>query len=107
MSKRNFDMAHTDGLTQALFKEAGDGLFLFEPDSDTLVAVNPMAEKMTGLTAAELLKMPATYWFRFGGKGGMQRLRQAASKSIVFHSQEGFLLRTREDGVWAPVNLTV
>src|SRR5262249_9749455 len=31
----------------------------------------------------------------------------AAHKTEVFHSQEGFLLRTSRDGVWVPVNITV
>ena len=34
-------------------------------------------------------------------------MRQAASKSGVFHSQEGYFLRTGQDGVWLPVNVTV
>jgi PAS domain S-box-containing protein len=94
------------GLAQALFHEAGDALFLFDPDTDTLLDVNPMAERLTGLPRHELLRMPATYWFRFGGQGGLQRLRKAASKTGAFHSQEGFFLRTRQDRVWIPVNLT-
>src|SRR5438445_3992866 len=107
MSNRTIDISAIDGVTRALFEEAGDGLFLFDPETDELLAVNPMAEKMSGLTAGELCRMPATYWFRFGGQGGMQQLRQAAAKSGVFHSQEGYVLRTRDDGVWVPVNLTV
>ena len=35
-------------LAQALFEEAGDALFLFEPDTDRLVNVNPMAERLSG-----------------------------------------------------------
>ncbi|HMC64067.1 MAG TPA: PAS domain-containing protein, partial [Gemmataceae bacterium] len=107
MPNRTIDISAIDGVTRALFEEAGDGLFLFDPETDELLAVNPMAEKMSGLTAGELCRMPATYWFRFGGQGGMQQLRQAAAKSGVFHSQEGYVLRTRDDGVWVPVNLTV
>jgi PAS domain S-box-containing protein len=94
------------GLAQALFHEAGDALFLFDPDTDALLDVNPMAERLTGFPRRELLQMPATYWFRFGGQGGLQRLRKAASKTGAFHSQEGFFLRTRQDRVWIPVNLT-
>jgi PAS domain S-box-containing protein len=101
---------HTDdseGLARALFNEAGDALFLFEPESDELLDVNPTAERLTGLARADLVRRPATYWFRFGGQGGMQRLRRAAGKSDVFHAQDGFYLRTGHDGVWVPVNLTV
>jgi len=97
----------SDGLAKALFEEAGDALFLFEPQADELLAINPTAERLTKFAGAELLKMPATYWFRYGGQGGKDRLRDAAGKSGVFHSQEGYYLHTRDDGVWIPVNLTI
>jgi PAS domain S-box-containing protein len=96
-----------EALAQALFEEAGDALFLFEPNTDELLNVNAMAERLTGLPRQALLRQPATYWFRFGGQGGLRRLRQAASKTEVFHAQDGFYLRTGQDGVWVPVNLTV
>ena len=97
----------SEGLARALFMEAGDALFLFDPQTDQLLDVNPMAERLTGFPRAELLRLQATYLFRFGGKGGMQRLRQACHETLVFHAQDGFYLRTRQDGVWVPVNLTV
>ena len=107
MPDRTANIFEMEGLTRRLFEEAGDALFLVDPDSDDLLQVNPMAEKLTGYSPQELLTMAATYLFRFGGQGGRQRLRQAASKSAIFHSQEGFYLRTNRDGVWIPVNLTV
>lgn len=94
------------GLAEALFEEAGDALFLFDPDDDTLLNVNPMAERLTGFTRLDLKREPATNWFRFGGPGRAQSLRDAASKSGVFHSQEGYHLRTMR-GEWIPVNLTI
>jgi two-component system NtrC family sensor kinase len=96
-----------EGLSQALFEEAGDALFLLDPDTEQLLAVNACAERLTQLARTDLMRRPASYWFRFGGQGGRERLRQAASKSGVFHAQDGFFLRTRDDGVWVPVNLTV
>jgi len=96
-----------EGLARALFDESGDALFLFDPDTDELIDVNPLAEKLTGFPRDELLRKSATYMFRFGGKGGKKRLREAASKTGVFHSQEGYFLRTSQDGLWLPVNLTV
>jgi PAS domain S-box-containing protein len=95
------------GLARALFEESGDALFLFDPDTDQLLDVNPVAEHLTGCARAELLGMPATYYFRFGGKGGKERLHAAATQTGVFHSQEGYFLRTAQDGVWIAVNLTV
>jgi PAS domain S-box-containing protein len=96
-----------DDLAQALFHEAGDALFLFEPETDQLLDVNPTAERLTGLPRARLLVQPATYWFRSANQGGNNRLRQAATRTSLFHSQEGFFLRTGQDGVWVPVNVTI
>ncbi len=98
---------YADGLAQALFDEAGDALFLFEPESDRLLDVNRMAERLSGYPRDQLLRLPATYLFRYGGQGGLQRLRNACHKTLPFHSQEGFFLRTPRDKVWVPVNLTV
>jgi two-component system, sensor histidine kinase and response regulator len=98
---------YTEGLAQALFEEAGDALFLFDPQSDQLLDVNPMAEQLSGYPRPQLLSQPATYLFRYGGQGGLQRLRNACHKTLAFHSQEGFFLRTPRDQVWIPVNLTV
>ncbi|MGH7222620.1 MAG: PAS domain S-box protein, partial [Gemmataceae bacterium] len=94
-------------LAHALLEEAGDALFLFDPDTDRLLQVSRMAIELSGFGREEMLAHPATYFFRFGGKGGQQRFREAATRTGVFHSQEGFLLRTNKDGVWIPVNVTI
>src|SRR5262249_24156083 len=99
---------HSAELSRALFEEAGDALFLLDPDSDRLLDANPTAERLTGLPRGDLVARPATYWFRFGGQGaGGRRLRQAVTESGGFHSQEGYYLRTGRHGEWVPVNLTV
>lgn len=95
---------------KAIFRESSDGLFLFDPDSDRLIDVNPVAERLTGFSRKQLLEQPTAYWVRFSGgeeRQGMQRLRQAAGRSSIFFSQDGFYLRTNVDGVWVPVNLTI
>src|SRR5258708_25885197 len=90
------------GLGQSLFTEAGDGLFLYEPDTEQLVDVNPMAERLIGLTREEIMRWPATYWFRFGGNGGRgnEALRRAGRQTMSFHPQDAFLLPTGKGGVW-------
>ncbi|HVL16163.1 MAG TPA: PAS domain S-box protein [Gemmata sp.] len=93
-------------LGHALFAESGDALFLLDPETDQLIEVNPVAERVTGFTRDELLQFPATYLFRFEAAGGLQRLRSAFSKTMAFHGQEGFLLRAKDDA-WVPVSLTV
>src|SRR5262245_51276273 len=91
-------------LAQALFEESGDALFLLDPDTDQLLDVNPVALRLTGFPRSELLQLPAASLFRFEATGGLQRLRGAFTKTIVFHGQDGFLLRTMSDA-WVPVNL--
>src|SRR5262249_41106421 len=98
---------HSAELSRALFEEAGDALFLLDPEPYRLLDVNATAERLCGTPRRDMLSRPATFWFRCGGQGGVRRLRQAATDSHVFHSQEGFYLRTACDGVWVPVNLTV
>jgi len=94
-------------LARALFEESGDALFLLNPDSGQIVDVNPIALKLSEYSREQLLAMQATYLFRSEGQGGINRLNQATRKSGIFHSQEGFLLRTQRDGHWIPVNLTI
>jgi two-component system sensor histidine kinase/response regulator len=99
--------SHNNDLAHALLEEAGDALFLFDPDSDRLHEVSRMAVELTGYGRHEMLARPATYFFRFGGKGGHNRFHAAATRTGVFHSQDGFFLRTNHDGIWIPVNLSI
>jgi PAS domain S-box-containing protein len=96
-------------VAKALFEEAGDALFLLDPETDQILEVNSTAERLSGFSREQLLGMPSTYWFRYGAgeRGSVQRLRQASTRSGVFHSQDGFFLRTPGEGVWIPVNITV
>src|SRR5258707_13159371 len=95
---------HGDELSVTLFEECRAALFLFDPDTEQLLDVNPMAQRLSGFSRQELLRMRITYLFRSEVQGGLQRLRHAYQKTGVFHSQEGFLLRHQEDGNWVPVN---
>ena len=55
-------------LAQAFFHEAGDGMLLFDPDTGRLMAVNPVAVRLTGFSEEELLHMEASYLFRAEAK---------------------------------------
>ena len=93
-------------LTQTLFEESGDALFLFDLDTEQILNVNSMAERLCGETRQELLRTQTSSLLRSEIPGGLQRLRQAFGKSGIFHFQ-GFLLRNKEPTNWIPVNLTV
>jgi PAS domain S-box-containing protein len=94
-------------IAQALFEEAGDALFLFDPETNSILDVNPMVEQLTGFARPELLGTDVSFLFRAEVPGGLRSLKQASRKTGIFHSQDGFYLRTQHDGVWTPVNLTV
>jgi PAS domain S-box-containing protein len=93
-------------LAVTLFEESGDALFLFDPDTEVLIDVNPMAERLSGFPCRELLRRPVTYLFRSAAPAGLSRLRTAFKATGQFHAQDDFLLRHRQDGVWVPVNVT-
>jgi PAS domain S-box-containing protein len=100
-------MFNREELVQTLFEESSDAYFLFEPASEQMVDVNPAVQRLTGYTRQELLRLPMSYLFRSETPGRTNQLRQAFSKTGLFYSQEGYLLRAKTDGVWIPVNVTM
>src|SRR5262249_30870238 len=98
---------YTEDLAQALFKEAGDALFLFDPATGQLLDVNPMAQELSGLTREELLPLRTTDLLRAEVDTNMTSLRNAYQQTGNFHARDGFQLRTRRAGVWIPVNITI
>ena len=56
-------------LAGTLFEEAGDALFLFDPQSEQLRDVNPMAQRLSGFTRRELLEMTVTRLIRSPAPG--------------------------------------
>jgi PAS domain S-box-containing protein len=96
-------------LARSLFEESGDALFLFDPDTDQLLEVNRAALRLTGMAREQLLLLPATSLFRTEGghPGSDTGLRRAGQHTGIFHSQEGYSLRTADEKVWLPVNLSI
>jgi len=95
-----------EGLAQALFEESGDALFLFDPDTHQVIDANSTSQRLTGFPLRELLHMSIPQLFQFEGPGGLQPLLQASRKTGIFHSREGYSLRTIKEGAWLPVHLT-
>lgn len=94
---------------RAIFEEAADALFLFDPESGQVLDVNPAAERLTGFSQRTLVEQPATHWIRYSGDdtADMQRFLQVAPRTGPFSWEEGYWLRTAQDGVWIPVALSL
>src|SRR5262245_17749282 len=56
--EREFEALQTADLIRTLFAEAGDALLIVEPQSERLLDVNPMAQRLTGLSRDGLLRRP-------------------------------------------------
>ena len=68
-------IANIEELAQTLFEEAGDALFLFDPEDGRLVEINPMAQRFCGMSRPALLKEWLDLVLEFGwayGSGGGQ-----------------------------------
>lgn len=94
-------------LAKFLFEEAGDALFLFDPASGELVDANPMAERLSGFSRQELLALRTSQLWRAEQDGSLSQMQNAYQRTGIFHGKDGFLLRTKQEGVWIPVNLTI
>ena len=96
-----------EDLAQVLFSEAGDALFLFDPASGQLIDVNPMAQRLSGFSREELLQMRTSQLWRAESDASISQMENAYQRTGIFHGRDGFLLRTKQDGIWIPVNLTI
>lgn len=94
-------------LASTLFEEAGDALFLFDPDTEQIRDVNPMAQRLSGYSRPELLEMKISYLIRAANATDIQRLHMAFRRTGLFHSPKGFWLRQQFDKLWLPVDLTI
>jgi PAS domain S-box-containing protein len=98
----------TAELARVLFEESGDALFLLDPERDQVLEVNSVALRLTGFHRQELVGSSSQTLFRYEvhASQSQKRLRDAFSKTVVFHGQDGYLLRSKHQG-WIPVTLTV
>jgi two-component system, cell cycle sensor histidine kinase and response regulator CckA len=94
-------------MSRTLFEESSDALFLFDPETEQLLDANPMAQRLSGFTQQQLLRLTVSYLFRSEKQGGMAGLRGAFKKTGFFHSKGDYLLRHQKEHVWVPVNLSV
>lgn len=99
--------AGMEELAEALFRETGDALILFEPDTGAILEVNPTAQRLSGYSRDELLQMETTSLLQADGSESQSRLQEAQQNTASFHARDGFVLRSRNNGGFVPVNLTI
>ncbi|HEV3145303.1 MAG TPA: ATP-binding protein, partial [Gemmataceae bacterium] len=96
-----------DGLAEALFREVGDALYLIDPESGRILDVNPTAQSLSGFTHDQLLEITVSDLLVAESQDPQSRLQDACRFSKSFHARDGYLLRSSQNGVWIPVNVTV
>lgn len=94
-------------LAQTLFEEIGDAVFIADPMTLQLVDANPFAQRITGLSRLDLLRLPLDTLFRSDNDRALAQLQHALHTTQTLHSQEGYHLRCGADQTWIPVNLTI
>jgi PAS domain S-box-containing protein len=93
-------------ISRSLFREANDAFFLFDPQTQMIVDLNPAALRLTGLEKDTACSMRLEELFAGSAPGGLDALTQALARTGFFHSREGYLLkRPSKDPL--PVNLSV
>lgn len=93
------------GLAGALFHEAGDGLVVVSPATETVLDANLKACELSEFSRAELLNMPIRGLVRHEQE--WQDWLQPVQQTITYHGKEGFLLRTRNPARWVPVSVSI
>jgi PAS domain-containing protein len=101
----NFD--EYQGLARSLFEEAGDALFLCDPEIHQILDANCAAQRLTGFLLRDLLRLPVPQLFRSSSSGGMQELLRNFHSSECFRSRTGYAVRSVQTDLWVPVLVTV
>jgi PAS domain S-box-containing protein len=101
------NLEDADGMAQALFEETGDAMVLFDPDTDQLLDANSTAQRLSGFPVRDLLRMTVKDLFRSATEEGRRNLQEASRRTSIFHSEDGYFLKTVREEVWVPVNLTM
>jgi PAS domain S-box-containing protein len=90
----------------SLFREANDAFFLFDPQTQIVIDINPAAQRLTGLDKSEARSMRLEELFDSTGTARFDQLALAMRRTGFFHSREGYFLR-RKAADALPVNVSV
>jgi PAS domain S-box-containing protein len=92
-------------LARTLFDEAGDALFLVDPVAHRVLDANPMAQRLSEFSRAELLGRTITDLLRH--EQAAEDWLRGVRRTTTYHGRDGFLLRCKRPGVWVPVSVSI
>jgi PAS domain S-box-containing protein len=93
-------------IARCQFRETTDALFVFDPQDQRVVDLNPAALRLSGLTRKAALALRVEDLFQSTESGGLQRLIDAFLRTGLLRSSEDYLL-VRREGEPIPVNVSV
>lgn len=93
-------------IARCLFRESNDALFLFDPDDDRILDLNPAARRLTGLAKKTAQALRIGDLIESHDSDALKRLATACHETTFFHSREEYSLK-RSAGEPIPVNLSV
>lgn len=96
-----------EGLAEAIFRETGDALILFEPATGAILEVNPTAQRLSGFSRDELLRQQTTWLLQAEGLEPQTQLHEVPLTAGSYRSRDGYVLRSRHHSGFIPVSLTV
>ena len=80
-------------LSRCLFNESNDAFIIFDPESGSVLDVNPTTIRLTGFRKKELLSLPVAKLLEGTHPTATMELRNACNTTCFYHSREGFYLR--------------
>ena len=98
---------HDGNVALALFREANDAFVIFDLTTRRIEEVNPICQRITGLSRQQLLGMLVTDLIAGDTAESERRFEESLDATQFFHSREGYRLAVgdRQQELW--VNLTV
>jgi len=96
-------------MSLALFREAAEGMILFDPDHGTIWDVNPLTLQWCGLRYEQIAGVLIQNLLRMDSDDPMMSSIPMNAQSLLLHTSAGpidrALLRTHRAGVWFPVQI--
>lgn len=92
-------------IARSLFREATDAFFLFDPESQRVVDLNPAAQRLSGLEKRAACAKTLRDLFFSASSDGIEKLLESLDQTSFFHSREGYFLQ-RTTGAPLSVNIS-